>query len=63
MFLWASLGNLAQFIFALLESGTGYPFSSESCINLFLWGEWFLSFFHLPVAPLGAVSVPGLCVI
>jgi hypothetical protein len=49
-----------------LESGTGYPFSSfpsESCINLFLGREWFPYLFHLPITPLIAVSVPGLCVI
>jgi hypothetical protein len=27
-----------------------------------LRGEWFPSLFHLPIFPLGAVSVPGLCV-
>jgi hypothetical protein len=35
------LGSLASFIFVLLESGTGYPFSSfpsESCIKFFLGG-------------------------
>jgi hypothetical protein len=60
MLLRASLGSLASFIFVLFESGTGYPFSSypsESCIKLFLGGEWFLSFFHLPIAPLGAVQL------
>jgi hypothetical protein len=49
-----------------LESGTGYPFSSfpsEFCIKLFWRGEWFPSLFRLPIAPLGAVSVPGLCVL
>jgi hypothetical protein len=66
VFLWASLDSLGEFIFVLLESGTGYPFSSfpsESCTNLFWGREWFPSFFHLPIVPLGAVSVPGLCVI
>jgi hypothetical protein len=41
VFLWTSLGSLASFIFVLLESGIGYPFSSfpfESYIKLF-WGE------------------------
>jgi hypothetical protein len=28
----------------------------------FLWGEWFSSLFHLPITPLGAISVPGLLV-
>jgi hypothetical protein len=35
------LGSLVSFIFVLLESGTGYPFSSfpfDSCIKLF-FGE------------------------
>jgi hypothetical protein len=40
---------------------SSFPF--ESCVNLFLGGEWFPSLFHLPFAPLGAVYVSGLCVI
>jgi hypothetical protein len=66
MFLWASLGSLVSFTFVLFKSETGYLFSlfpSQSCINLFLGGEWFPFPFHLPITPLGAVSVPGLCVI
>jgi hypothetical protein len=49
----------------LLESGSGCPFSSfpsKSFTNLFFGGEWFLSLFHLPIIPVDAVSVPGLCV-
>jgi hypothetical protein len=49
-----------------LKSGCGDPFPSfpsESCTNLFFGGKWFPSLFHLPIIPLGAVSVPGLCVI
>jgi hypothetical protein len=38
-------------------------FPSDSCINLFWWGEWLPFLFHLSIAPLGAVSVPDLCVI
>jgi hypothetical protein len=37
VFLWALLGSLALLIFVLLESRTGYPFSSfpsESFIKL-----------------------------
>jgi hypothetical protein len=52
-------------VFVLLESGTRYPFSSfpsEFCTNLFLGGEWFPSLFHLPIIPLGALSVPDLLV-
>jgi hypothetical protein len=48
----------------LLGSGAEYPFSSfpsESCTNLFWGGEWFPSLFHLPIIPLGAVSVPVFC--
>jgi hypothetical protein len=55
----ALLGSLVSFIFVLLESETGYLFSSfpcESCIKLFFEGEWFPSLFHLPVAPLGTVQ-------
>jgi hypothetical protein len=66
LLLWASLGSLALFIFVLLESGSGYLFSSflsESCTNLFWEGEWFPSLFHLPIFPLGTISVPELCVI
>jgi hypothetical protein len=51
LFLWASLGSLASFIFVLLESRTGYPFPSfpyESCIKLCLGEEWFPSFFIFP---------------
>jgi hypothetical protein len=58
-FLWVSLGSLVTFIIVLLGSGTGYPFSSfptESCIQLFFWGEWFPSFL-LPIIPLGAVQL------
>jgi hypothetical protein len=64
LFLWASLGSLAQFIFVLLKSVTGYPFSSfpsESCINLFLGGECFPSLFHLPIAPLCAICPWSVC--
>jgi hypothetical protein len=54
VFLWASLGSLS-FIFVLLESGIGYPFSSfpsESCIKLF-WGvDWFPSHLLHPIVPL-----------
>jgi hypothetical protein len=60
------IGFLGIVILVLLESGTGYLFSSlpsESCINLFLRGEWFPALFCRPVAPFGAVSVPGLCVL
>jgi hypothetical protein len=47
-----------------LESGTGYPFSSfpsESCIQLFLREEWFLSLFRLPITPLGTVQLSLPC--
>jgi hypothetical protein len=60
VFLWPSLGFLASFIFVLLESGTGYPFSSfpsESCIKLFFGRELFQSFFCLPIAPLGVFLI------
>jgi hypothetical protein len=61
LFLWALLGSLVSFIlFCLLESGTGYPFSSfppESCIKLFWGREWFPSLFHLPITPLGTVQL------
>jgi hypothetical protein len=66
LFLWVSLVSLGQSVFVLLESGTGYPFSSfpsSSCTNLFLVGEWFPPLFHLSITPLVAFSVPGLCVI
>jgi hypothetical protein len=56
LFLWASLGSFALFIFILLESGAGGLFSSfpyESCIKLF-WGGRMVSIpFCLPIAPLG----------
>jgi hypothetical protein len=60
------LGFLGIVFLLLLEFGTGYllsSFSFESCTNLFFVGEWFLSYFRLPIAPLSAFSVPGLCVI
>jgi hypothetical protein len=60
MFLCASLGSLASFIFVLLESGTRYPFSlflSESCFKLFYVGEWFPSLFFLPIIPLGTLQL------
>jgi hypothetical protein len=60
MLVWASLGSLASFIFVLLESGAGHPFSyfhSESCIKLFWEGEWFPSLSHLPITPLGTVQL------
>jgi hypothetical protein len=47
----------------LLESGTGYLFSSfpsKFSTNLFLGGEWFPFLFHPPILPLGAVSVTCL---
>jgi hypothetical protein len=56
VFFWTLLGSLASFILVLLESTTGYPFSSfpyESYIKLFWGGEWFLFLFHLPITPLG----------
>jgi hypothetical protein len=66
VFLWTFLGSLAYFIFVLWKFGSGYVFSSflsESCTNIFLWGEWFPSLFCLPIFPLGTVSFSGLCVI
>jgi hypothetical protein len=48
-----------------LCSATGYLFSSfpsESCTNVFFGEEWFLSLFHLPIIPFGAISVPVLLV-
>jgi hypothetical protein len=45
------IGFLVWFVFVLLASGTGYPFSSfpcESCIKLFLWKNDFHPFFFLP---------------
>jgi hypothetical protein len=57
--LWASLGSLLSFISILLESGTGYPFSSilsESFIKLFWGGEWFPFLFHLPIIPHGTIN-------
>jgi hypothetical protein len=59
VFWWASLGSLVSSIIVLLGSGTSYPFSSfptESCIELFFWGEWFPSLL-LPIASLGAVQL------
>jgi hypothetical protein len=53
-------------VLSLLESGSGYPFSSfcsKSYTTLFLGEEWFPSLFLLPIFPLGTVSVPELCVI
>jgi hypothetical protein len=59
--LWVFLlGSLVSFIFVLLESGTGYPFSSflsESYIKLFWGREWFPSLFLIPIAPLGTVQL------
>jgi hypothetical protein len=60
MFSWAALSSLVSFIFVLLESGTGYPFSSfpsESYIKLFWGREWFPSLFHPPITPLGTLQL------
>jgi hypothetical protein len=41
-FMWVPLGSLVTFILVLLKSGASYPFSSfstESCIELFLFEE------------------------
>jgi hypothetical protein len=46
-----------------LELGMFSSFPYESCIKLFLVGAWFPSIFCLPITPLGAISVPGLCVV
>jgi hypothetical protein len=35
----------------------------SSCTNLLLGGNWFPSFFHLPITALAIVTVPVLCVI
>jgi hypothetical protein len=54
------LGILGSPIFVLLETGTGYTFSSfpsESYIKLFLVGEWFSSLFLLPIASLDTVQL------
>jgi hypothetical protein len=58
------LGIVYLFFVGVWNSGYLFSsFPSESCVNL-LWGrEWFPSLFHLHITPLGAVSVPGLCVI
>jgi hypothetical protein len=46
--MWVSLGSLVTFIIVLLRSDTGYPFPTESCIELCFLGEWFSSpFFPL----------------
>jgi cytosine/uracil/thiamine/allantoin permease len=49
--LWSLLGSLVQFIFVLLESGSGYPFSSfcsKSCTSWFLGENGFHPFFFFP---------------
>jgi hypothetical protein len=65
LFFWALLGSLASFIFVLLESGTGYPFSSfpyESCMKLFFGKEWFPSLFLIPLLHLVLCNyVPVTC--
>jgi hypothetical protein len=51
VFLLALLLSLMLFIFVLLESGTGYPFSSfpsEFCIKLFCGENGFHPFFVFP---------------
>jgi hypothetical protein len=61
-----SVGFLGIVYLCFVGSGSGYPFSSfpsDSCSNLFLGGVWFLSLSYLPIVPLGAVTVPVLCVI
>jgi hypothetical protein len=50
----------------LLESGSEYLFSSfpsGPCTNLLLGGNWFPSFFHLPIITLAIDTVPVLCAI
>jgi hypothetical protein len=51
VFLWAMLGSFASFIFVLLESGTGYLFSSFSSGPVLSYSEGengFHTFFIFP---------------
>jgi hypothetical protein len=56
----AITGFLGVMYIVLLESMTEYQFSlfpSESCIKLFLGGEWFPSLFLLPITLLATVQL------
>jgi hypothetical protein len=49
-----------------LEYGSEYlfsSFSSDSCTNLLLGGNWFPCSFHLPIIALAIVTAPVLCAI
>jgi hypothetical protein len=55
LFLWALLGSLALFVFVLLESGTGYLFSSfpsNLVLNYFGGDNGFHPFFFFPMLDL-----------
>jgi hypothetical protein len=59
------IGFLGIVYLFLLETESGYPFSSfpsGSFTNLLLRGEWFPSFFYLPIIPFGAVPVLLVCI-